>query len=190
MARRKTSQITVEAPAFVKALSNVRHALARDRSRPVLHCVLLESNERGFRLVASDNYRMAIASVPGDSQPAFGQRLIDADDVTLLLRFLKGRSGLLLIEATEPTVTFTTGLYGLTLPLVLGTYPDTAIVEGAVNALTTMGVNVDFLRELPKGPGPLLRMTVGGPKDPILLRGDGWREYIMPALLAPEGAPA
>ena len=55
--------IEVEATEFVHALDVTGHAVAKEPSRYAINGVLLESNEKGSRLVATDGRRMVLADL-------------------------------------------------------------------------------------------------------------------------------
>lgn len=67
--------IEVRATDFRTALKRVKHAVARDASRPILASVRFEATDSGIRLVAADNYRMAIAPVPALDAKAQARQL-------------------------------------------------------------------------------------------------------------------
>ena len=52
--------LSVEAPAFADAVSQVGRAASRDEGRPVLTGVLLEVSREGVVMVATDSYRLSI----------------------------------------------------------------------------------------------------------------------------------
>ena len=56
--------VTLPASTFVQAVSQVERAASKDESRPILTGVLLTSEDEGLRLVATDSYRLAVATCP------------------------------------------------------------------------------------------------------------------------------
>lgn len=58
-------QLSLNAAALRQALSTVRYAVGTDPHFPVLTGVLLDRDEVGVRVVATDRYRLALAVIPG-----------------------------------------------------------------------------------------------------------------------------
>ena len=58
---------TLSAPAFVRALREVRYAVSADPELPMLHGVFLDTDDAdgtGLTVVATDRYRLAVSTVP------------------------------------------------------------------------------------------------------------------------------
>lgn len=60
----KTMELTLDARALAAAIDAVRPAVGHDPAYPALHGVLLEQDGDVLRLVATDRYRLATATVP------------------------------------------------------------------------------------------------------------------------------
>ena len=76
---------------LVKALEQVTPAASSDDSRPILTGVYMVAEKEGFRLVATDSYRLAVWDMPGSSLLA-GQPpiLVPSRALTELARLLEG----------------------------------------------------------------------------------------------------
>lgn len=57
-------QLRTDAGRLASALSGVRYAVSHDPELPALSAVLLEADAGGLRAVATDRYRLALATVP------------------------------------------------------------------------------------------------------------------------------
>ena len=82
--------VTVDASLLVSALEQVTPAASSDDSRPILTGVYMVAEETGFRLVATDSYRLAVRDMPGSSLLA-GQPpiLVPSRALTELARLLE-----------------------------------------------------------------------------------------------------
>jgi DNA polymerase III subunit beta len=117
------TRVTVEAPAFAEAVSQVTRAASRDEARPILTGVLLEVSREGVTMVATDSYRLAMregtATAEGEAKVLVPERALaeagraaGGDD--------KGEIELFL----EPSaVAFRIGSLSLTSRLIEGEFP-------------------------------------------------------------------
>ena len=82
--------VTVDATLLVSALEQVTPAASSDDSRPILTGVYMVAEKEGFRLVATDSYRLAVRDMPGSSLLA-GQPpiLVPSRALTELARLLE-----------------------------------------------------------------------------------------------------
>ena len=62
-----TAPVTVDGENLVNALEQVTPAASSDDSRPILTGVYMVAEKDGFRLVATDSYRLAVRDMPGAS---------------------------------------------------------------------------------------------------------------------------
>ncbi|HXJ65287.1 MAG TPA: DNA polymerase III subunit beta [Actinomycetota bacterium] len=73
-------RVTVDAPRFGEAVSQVGRAASKDEARPTLTGVLVEVNREGVTLVATDSYRLAVreltATSAGEAQAIVPERAL------------------------------------------------------------------------------------------------------------------
>ena len=84
--------ITVAAPDLLRALVSVIHAASTDDTRPILASVAIDPRAEAVRLVASDNYRIAMCDVDADVDAAgdwVGPVAAASEDVKRLVAVLK-----------------------------------------------------------------------------------------------------
>lgn len=182
--------ITVASADLDAALARVAHAMAPDDSRPILAAVLFEGDTRGFRLVAADNYRLAIADVTRLDASAFGTLVLPRDQVPVLRAFLKVRKRQVELTAEGLHLIATDSYSTVRLRAIDGKFPDYRILLNKKRGdRQVVGINPAFLtdaaRSLPKG----LPMAVsvptakGGLSAAVLVSAEGYSELIMPVRL-------
>jgi hypothetical protein len=87
--------VVVKGPDLRQAIDLVKHGLPAGRNySPGFAALGLHGDANGFRLVASDNYRIAVAEIEvSDGDPeAFGFQGIHSEDVGFLMQLLLGKS--------------------------------------------------------------------------------------------------
>lgn len=181
--------LTVTSKAFDDAIGRVAHAMAPDEGRPILSGFLLEGDAAGLRVVAADNYRLAIADVAdGDfSAFRFGGVVVPRDQVPVLRAFLKVRKRDVTIESLPPHLVVADSYGSVTLRTIDGKFPDyRVLLHKKRGDRQVVGINPAFLtdaaRALPKG----LPMAVsvptakGGLGAAVLVTVRGYTEIIMP----------
>lgn len=103
--------VTVDAPALAAALGSVRFAVGSDPEFPVLHGVLLDVGPDVLTVVATDRYRLAVASVPVLALDGPARSVVAPPD-------LPAGDGVLRVDDAAVTVGRTAH------PLVEGAFPD------------------------------------------------------------------
>lgn len=176
--------IVIDGGSFMRAFGSVEHAAAREPERPILTAILFEVDEAGARLVAADNYRVAVADL---------HVLVGEDErVRLPIR----RDDLLTARRAMPkdlaVVTFTLDGYhhvlvewegaSFRLPVIDGTYPNVSrIFHDAPGVVALDARYLGDLRHHKRRPvaGPLV-VHIAGPEQPVIFEMAGVREAIMP----------
>jgi DNA polymerase-3 subunit beta len=130
--------LTVEAPRFSEAVSQVGRAASKDEARPVLTGVLVEINREGVTLAATDSYRLAVreitATASGEAKAIVPERaLIEAGRAASA-----DEKGEVAIIVDDSQVSFTIGQLRLTSRLIEGEFPNyrQLLPEGYENRLT------------------------------------------------------
>lgn len=178
------------------AIDRVRHAAGDDETRPILATVLFEGDADGFRLVASDNFRIAVCEVPlAEGDPAgFGRHAVHTWDVDLVRALLKsvGKSTLpVVLEAESDPVdgqramTLSHGHRAprLVVRVVDGTYPNYAAVFDRPGREPRVAFNPRLVGEAlaaAKKWDSMNRLELGTSVDPMVLVGEGFREAVIP----------
>lgn len=103
--------VTVDAPALAAALGSVRFAVGSDPEFPVLHGVLLDVGPDVLTVVATDRYRLAVATVPVLAIDGPARSVVVPPD-------LPAGDGVLRVDDATVTVG------GTAHPLVEGAFPD------------------------------------------------------------------
>jgi DNA polymerase-3 subunit beta len=103
--------VTVDAPALAAALRTVRFAVGSDPEFPVLHGVLLDVGPDVLTVVATDRYRLAVATVPVLALDGPARSVVVMPD-------LPAGDGVLRVDDDSVTVG------GTAHPLVEGAFPD------------------------------------------------------------------
>ena len=118
------TRVSVEAPRFAEAVSQVGRAASRDEARPVLTGVLLEVTREGVVLVATDSYRLSIrelvATAGGEARAIVPERAI-AEAGRAASNDEKGSIELFVDESQ---VSFRVGTLTLTSRLIEGEFPN------------------------------------------------------------------
>lgn len=100
------SHATLPATDLVNALRDIRYAVSTDPDQPRLNGIYLDSEGHRLRLVATDRYRLATATVTTD-QPIELHALVPVDAVDELLAH--DLPDLVAITVAGATITFTAG---------------------------------------------------------------------------------
>lgn len=183
------TEVLVSSKALDTAIGRVSHAMGSDDARPILAAVLIEGDKAGLRVVAADNYRVAVADVTTDDRSPLGKCVLPRDQVPLLRTFLKGRDRMIQVTVSNERTRIDfddMGYRSIQLPLIFGTYPNYAALLGeAPGERSAVGINPAYLAEsakaLPKGQ----TLAVRFPKPAnlnraVLVTATGYTEIIMP----------
>lgn len=179
--------IRVQAIDLARGIQRVKHAMAKEPSRPVLQSIHVTAASDSLRLVATDNYRLAEVFIAAEA-PRPLEFLLDAAHVPLVLAWLPKRGS---VKVTTPAavVEFTTeDQLGLRLPVKTGEYPkfDHVLADAERDANTEVWLDPRLLAGIAKGAlrGMPVRLRMTQPDKPILVEGMGeqrYREVLMPA---------
>ena len=116
--------MTVEAPRFAEAVSQVARAASRDEARPVLTGVLLEVSREGVVMVATDSYRLAVrdlvATAEGEAKAIVPERAISEAGRAAAT----DEKGTIELFVDESQVSFKIGALTLTSRLIEGEFPN------------------------------------------------------------------
>jgi len=192
----RRTPITLAVGDLAAGLRAVRHAMARADDRPILAGVCLEGDDDGFRVIASDNYRVAVYellsgpdALEQSAVAEFGRRVVPRNEVVALLAWLKTFHDIIRVQITvaEPRITFSTAHGSFEARLVNGEYPDWSAIEppedrdGSRLKLATRFL-ADFGRAA--GVAGVIQLNLGKPWEPVLIRvlGTPLREIVMPVL--------
>lgn len=173
--------IRVDARALAKALRRVRHAIAHDTDRPILETVRLEVEGQALLIVASDDVRVAEASIPLDGAEEFAAN-IHRDDLAAVIPFLRASDGDITITATGVGAVFDGVGRSLAVRKPYGAWPDhrPPFAEPAT-APAAVAINPAYLRSALKAcRGKSVDLRLCDPDRPIILTVDGYHEAIMP----------
>ena len=118
------TRVSVEAPRFAEAVSQVGRAASRDEARPVLTGVLLEVTREGVVLVATDSYRLSIrelvATAEGEARAIVPERAIAEAGRAAS----SDEKGSIELFVDESQVSFRVGTLTLTSRLIEGEFPN------------------------------------------------------------------
>lgn len=212
--------VVVRTGDLAAGLAAVEHAIAADEARPILTTVLFAASppiERwslgGLRLVAADNYRIAIYDlrVVDGSAAALGESGLPLrrDDVDVLRRLLKAqrRAVDIRIRVRDRRLRFEAGGSAVEAMAMDGTFPKYGELferpDLSAPPLATVALNPGFLADLGKafGKRPHAVVEVRDPLTPVMVRTDDdlgrMTEILMPVRTSysiepkkPEPAPA
>ena len=183
--------ITVHAARFVEALDLVRHAASPRFERPVLNTVMVDADDKGVRLVAADNYRIAIADV-SDEASEFGRAMIWLRDIPLVRSILRAHKGpaLLTVDDKSMRLTVAAGALSLSVKLCEGQYPDITDprLQWGMAGRRPLGVNPQYLSDVTRvlaKQSSAIRLYAGETSEsPILVTAERFRSVIMPVRMA------
>lgn len=185
-------QIEIPSKVLNAAFGKVMHAVASDNARPILGCVLFEGDERGLRLIAADNYRIAIADVATDEFSGWGRITIQRDQVLILRAFLAKYSRDVTLRHADATLTATDGTDTVTLRLFEGMYPnyraaitDVPVVRSVVHA--NPKYLMDALKAVKNATAARIEIPTDNELLTVMVKAEGYSEYVMPIRVAGEG---
>jgi DNA polymerase III sliding clamp (beta) subunit (PCNA family) len=191
----------VSAPRLKAGLDAVFHAVSSDFFRPVLAAVLFEDAMASLRLVAADNYRVAIYDVPlaGGGDAKFGSRrvLLPRPEVKVLRAVLSSLKSVvrlslvvgppLPVSGSTPTSKFRLRVdwgYGvIDLHLMEGTFPDYEKLMRPELAEPSVTLSGQYMAEAGKAFGKSIVLVEIGPDplSPVIFRDGGpLTEIVMP----------
>ncbi|HWE54640.1 MAG TPA: DNA polymerase III subunit beta [Acidimicrobiales bacterium] len=117
--------VSIEAAGLTEALRQVTRAASNEESRPILTGVLMEAEEGGLRLSATDSYRLAVRQLAGVGILAEGQKvLVPSRALNELLRLLGSSAGTVSLRLGTHDATFGVGDISLTTRLIEGEFPN------------------------------------------------------------------
>ena len=188
-----TRTVTVHSARFVEALGLVAHAASQRYERPVLNTIVVDADDKGVRLIAADNYRIAIADV-SDEASDFGRAMIWLRDIPLVKSILRAHRGSaeLSVDDTSARLTVAAGPLSLTVKLCEGQYPDInhPNLKWGRDGRRQIAVNPQYLSEVTRALAKqtaAIRVYAGEtPETSILVTADDFREVIMPLRMAGE----
>lgn len=190
-----TATLTLNSKTLRDGIDRVRHAAAADEARPILAAIVIEAHERGIRLVAADNYRIAtlVIDVPPEEfdREAWPRAILPVRELGLI-RLLLGLTGKHLpVELEQPrdnVLSVRTAMGAVELRLIDGTYPDVDKVTSQVQGEVIVDVNPRYLAEIAKGAAgaPHVGIRHLNAWSPLVfVAGDDYVETLMP-VLSPE----
>lgn len=182
--------VDIRSKVLDEALGRVIHAAGDSDARPILATVLFEGDADGFRLVAADNYRIAIAELLEDDHSAFGRVPVPVTFIPTLRAFLKAHDRLVILEVKADKFIVRDASDALSLRFVDGTYPNYASIIPKDGA--TLGVNPAYLTDAARATKGLsvLKLSKGDSQAaPFVFEATGYREAIMAIRLLPDGTP-
>lgn len=202
------SAISCSSKALEGALKRVEHAMADDEARPILAGVLLEGDKLGLRVVAADNYRLAIADIADGDFSELGSVCVPRDELGIVRAFLKvwPKDHPIHIERRssgpmtgQPSLVLSDDYRRVEVRLYDGMYPNYRILLTAKKSdRESIGINPAYLveasRSVPKGEVVAIRLPATRAKlsAAVQVSGKGYTEIIMPVRLAgslePQGA--
>jgi DNA polymerase III sliding clamp (beta) subunit (PCNA family) len=183
--------IEVGAKALDTALGRVIHAAAENEARPILCTILFEGDEQGFRLVAADNYRIAVATLLSDDASGFGRIPLAVEWVPTLRAFLKTCKGNVILSTAKLRLIVTSPSASVSLRTVDGTFPNYASVIPTSGP--AYGINPAYVADTAKATkGLILRLAKNADVTaPFLIEAEDYREAIMAVrIVDPDGAAA
>ena len=116
----QTKAVEVNGDSLAAAIAQVTIAAATDAARPILTAVLIENDDDGLRLVATDSYRLSMRKLKGISLPTTG--LVPARGLRELVRTVGASKVSVSIPDREAVFASDRGL--LTLRLIEGVFPN------------------------------------------------------------------
>ena len=105
---------------LANAIAQVTVAASGDAARPILTGVLIENDDQGLRLVATDSYRLAVRTLAGVSVPTTG--LVPARGLREMAKTIGAASVKVAIPSREAVFASDRGV--LTLRLIEGNFPN------------------------------------------------------------------
>lgn len=208
--------VTIPAQDLLRALVAVVHAAATDDDRPILSSVAIQPRETSdaVRLVATDNYRIAMCDVDAETEDAGEWReAVPAalEDVKRLVAVLKSipeiREGCAArvvltlgtkdldgssLHRLDAFVSDETPIARLPLRVIDGVYPNTApLVPAAPEHIATF--NPQYLSDAakfggaadPDGGGLIRQARAGRENEPFVFLSGRFTEIVMPVKVAP-----
>lgn len=173
----------IESKALNAAIGRVIHAVADNEARPILNCILFEGDEDGLRLIAADNYRIAVADVAEGDYSALGRINLPMDQVAILRAFLAKYSRSFALSHADDKLTATDGTDTVTLRLLHGTFPNYRAVIDVPVPRSTLNVNpkyvMDAMKAL-KGAADVQFDLPDSRLQTVYVKATGYSEWIMP----------
>lgn len=179
-----------------RAINLVKHAVAQEPERPILTTILFEGDADGFRLVAADNYRIAIAELtePDGDVADWGRVAIPFTELKPLLTVLKAELGnvTLTFAAAKNRVQLSGKDWSIETVVMDGTWPNYRAVLPERNGHGAVALNAKYLRDAFTSAQASVTgiglLWVSDPLKPIEItaKSVGYREIVMPVKVAGE----
>lgn len=115
------NSIAVDGDQLAEAITQVTVAASSDATRPILTGVLVENDDDGVRLVATDSYRLAVRTLKGIAAPETGG-LVPARGLRELSRTVGTNNVTMAVPAREAV--FQSDLGTISMRLIEGTFPN------------------------------------------------------------------
>lgn len=110
---------------LAQAIDQVARCASVEASRPILCGVRFESADKGFRLVASDSYRLGLKDVPSPLSAGLSDALVPARGFTELARLIgHHKPEEIGVHSDSQSITFVVGPVTLTTRTIEGTFPN------------------------------------------------------------------
>lgn len=194
--------VTVSTIDLREGLAAIAHAVARDPARPILTTISIQRQRDGLRLVAADNYRLAIVAIPSHSGGSLTERdfpaqaNLPAADAKVLRACLAGLKGEARVRVDAGEITVSWGGGAARFRLMDGTFPDVDPVLRPAAPRPTIVLAARYLGEagmaFARRPGEglgNLAIEIAGPLDPVIIRGEPMTEIVMPIRVPGDAAP-
>lgn len=117
------ARATISSAEFARALKQVVPAASTDELRQVLTGVLVESDEAGLKVVATDSYRLALREVPGLTLPDQISKVVVPSRALAELQRLIGEAEHLQVTLADKEVAFAIENTTLLTRLIEGDFP-------------------------------------------------------------------
>lgn len=186
----RMTTVRCQSADLYRAINLVKHAVAAEDARPILTTILFEGDADGFRLVAADNYRIAVAEIEEASGDVgdWGRRPIPLSELKPLLPILKAEKGevRLSLETDGRRAHLAGTDWGIDFRVMDGTFPGYRAVLPNHNGHAAVALNAKYLRDAftaaQASETGISVLHVGDPLVPIeiTVKSVGYREIVMP----------
>jgi DNA polymerase III sliding clamp (beta) subunit (PCNA family) len=181
--------LQVTGHSFLRAFDAVEHAAARDESRPILTTILLDVDDKGARLVAADNYRIAVADLEvNENEGVTGRFPLVRADLALARKAMPKSVYEVAFAVEEHLASITVIWPGMlaSVHVMDGTFPNYRQVIPAGRPIVALNARYlgDLKRLAGNGEVPVVTMRYTSPLEPVSFEADGVREVVMPVRTA------
>ena len=182
--------VELEGATLLTLLEGVSTRADKDKARPTINAVHIESEGGLFKAKATDRYRLIEGSLPtldGRLEPS----LISLDDIKRVIALCKDhKANLVQFSRIGDAITVSSLGDAITLTVSDGTYPPTedlfAKSENEPVAVDSVAFNPAFMADYAKiaGKGAAIKVYFTGENKPMRVRITGdkisWRALLMP----------